>query len=53
MANTNDDLIWLQSWYLSNCDGEWEHGYGVAIDTLDPWLACQTALTATLPWGRR
>ena len=25
----------LQDWYRSQCDGEWEHGYGVRIGTLD------------------
>jgi hypothetical protein len=25
----------LQDWYRSQCDGDWEHGYGVKIDTLD------------------
>jgi hypothetical protein len=25
----------LQAWYLSHCDGDWEHSYGVRIDTLD------------------
>ena len=25
----------LQQWYQSHCDGDWEHGYGVQIDTLD------------------
>ncbi len=25
----------LERWYASQCDGEWEHGYGVRIDTLD------------------
>lgn len=25
----------LQSWFLSQCDGDWEHGYGVKITTLD------------------
>jgi hypothetical protein len=25
----------LQSWYLSRCDGDWEHQYGVKIETLD------------------
>ncbi len=25
----------LQRWYLSNCDGDWEHSYGVTINTLD------------------
>jgi len=29
------NLIWVQKWYLFNCDGDWEHGYGVRIDTLD------------------
>ena len=28
-------LQWLQEWYLSNCDNDWEHLYGVKIDTLD------------------
>ena len=22
-------------WYVSNCNGDWEHSYGVKIDTLD------------------
>ena len=30
-----DALYLLQRWYLSQCDNEWEHGYGVSIDTLD------------------
>jgi hypothetical protein len=30
-----DTLEWLQAWYLKQCDGDWEHGYGVKIDTLD------------------
>lgn len=25
----------LQAWYASQCDGDWEHGYGVRIETLD------------------
>ncbi|MDE6730643.1 MAG: immunity 53 family protein [Oscillospiraceae bacterium] len=28
-------VSWLQNWYNSNCDGSWEHIYGVSIDTLD------------------
>ena len=31
MANIRD----LQAWYSAHCDGEWEHGYGVEISTLD------------------
>jgi len=29
------ELERLQKWYESNCDGYWEHQYGVTIDTLD------------------
>ena len=30
------DLIkWLEQFYLSNCNGDWEHMFGVKIDTLD------------------
>ena len=25
----------LQKWYQANCDGEWEHRYGISIGTLD------------------
>ena len=28
-------LKWLEGWYKSNCDGYWEHSYGVKIETLD------------------
>jgi hypothetical protein len=28
-------LNWLQSWYQSQCDGDWEHSYGIKIDTVD------------------
>ena len=30
-----NNLQWLQKFYLSNCNGDWEHGYGIKIDTLD------------------
>ena len=30
-----DDLTELMRWYASNCNGEWEHQYGVSIETLD------------------
>jgi hypothetical protein len=32
---TNSILQWLALWYIDQCDGEWEHGYGVRIETLD------------------
>jgi Immunity protein 53 len=31
----SDDLRWLQRWYLGHCDGKWEHGFGLEIQTLD------------------
>ncbi len=29
------ELRQLQAWFQSNCDGDWEHGDGVKIETLD------------------
>ena len=31
---------WLQDWYQSQCDEDWEHTYGIEIRTLDNpgWL---------------
>lgn len=31
----NTSLAKLASWYSSNCDGEWEHEFGIIIETLD------------------
>jgi immunity protein 53 of polymorphic toxin system len=25
----------IQAWYAAQCDGDWEHHYGVSIETLD------------------
>jgi len=30
-----DMILWLNEWYKDNCDGDWEHYYGVEICTLD------------------
>ena len=30
-----NDIEWLAKWYQSNCDGSWEHSYGIKIETLD------------------
>lgn len=30
-----NSIKWLEDWYLSQCDGDWEHKYGVKIGTLD------------------
>ena len=31
----DDNLLWLVSWYDRQCDGDWEHQFGVKIETLD------------------
>ncbi|WP_149241133.1 immunity 53 family protein [Dyadobacter sp. 32] len=28
-------LDWIQDWYKSQCDGDWEHQYGLKITTID------------------
>ncbi len=30
-----DDFLWLLNWFRDHCDGDWEHGSGIHIDTLD------------------
>ena len=30
-----DLLSRLANWYVSQCDGDWEHSYGIKLDTLD------------------
>ena len=30
-----DVWTWLQAWYVSQCDGDWEHQNGISISTLD------------------
>lgn len=30
-----DSIVRLQQWYLAQCNGSWEHHFGVKIDTLD------------------
>lgn len=34
----NDKLIkWLEDWFLFNCDGDWEHSYGINIYVTDDY----------------
>ena len=28
-------LDWLMNWYSAQCDEDWEHQYGVKLETLD------------------
>ncbi len=30
-----DAVQWLEEWYYAHCDGDWEHGSGIHIGTLD------------------
>ena len=30
-----DNCSWLEDWYQKQCNGEWEHKYGILIETLD------------------
>jgi len=30
-----DNFLWLLNWFRNHCDGDWEHGSGVHIETLD------------------
>ena len=28
-------LVWLQDWYKCQCDGDWQHLYGIKIESID------------------
>ncbi|SBT52639.1 Imm53 family immunity protein [Micromonospora auratinigra] len=46
-------MDFLQHWYLSNCDGDWEHEFGVRIETLDnPGWTVEVDLVDTRLEGR-
>lgn len=49
-----DRLNELQDWYAAQCDGEWEHRYGVSIESLDnPGWLLKVELTGTALAARR
>jgi hypothetical protein len=35
-TNQSEILAWLMCWYASNCDGDWEHCYGISIKLVPP-----------------
>ena len=35
MIKDQNLILWLQEWYFSNCDGDWEHDQNVLIETID------------------
>jgi hypothetical protein len=46
-------LLWLQDWYQRHCDSDWEHQYGIRIDTLDnPGWMVKIDLAGTALEGR-
>lgn len=48
-----DVLDWLGRWYEAQCDGDWEHGFGPAINTIDnPGWSLKVDLTRTDCDGR-
>jgi len=50
MNNMKKDnyFLLLQRWYLEQCNGDWEHEFGIKIDTLDnPGWSLQIDLTNT------
>lgn len=47
-----DELHRLQAWYSSQCDGDWEHEFGIRIETLDnPGWSVEIDLADTEPEG--
>ncbi|MCX4762195.1 immunity 53 family protein [Streptomyces sp. NBC_01275] len=52
-TDSGGELGWLQRWYEAQCDGDWEHEWGVRIDTLDnPGWSVRIDLEETLLAGR-
>ena len=48
-----DELAELQRWYEDQCDGQWEHAFGVRIETLDnPGWSVEIDLADTRLAGR-
>jgi hypothetical protein len=47
-----DVIGWLMRWYQSNCNGDWEHLYGVKIGNIDnPGWLIDIDLTDTEMYG--
>jgi hypothetical protein len=32
---SEEPLAAIEAWYAAQCDGDWEHSYGLSIETLD------------------
>jgi hypothetical protein len=52
-AMTDDPFMFLQAWYATHCNGDWEHQYGVEVGTLDnPGWRVQIDVVGTELEGR-
>ena len=50
---SENDLNYLMSWYREQCDGDWEHEFGIRIATLDnPGWDLEVDITDTNLEGR-
>jgi Immunity protein 53 len=48
MNRATHELEWLCDWFASQCNGDWEHGFGITIGTLDnPGWSFRVDLTDT------
>lgn len=48
-----DVLQWFERWYEAQCDGDWEHGFGPEISTIDnPGWSLKVDLAGTDCDGR-
>ncbi len=48
MSIVATDLEWLCEWFLHQCNGDWEHEFGITIETLDnPGWSLRVDLAST------
>ena len=53
MQDAGDVLERLERWYAAQCNGDWEHTYGITIETLDnPGWSFRVELRDTYLSGR-
>jgi hypothetical protein len=53
LQKNNDLLMRLQDWYKAQCDGDWEHEYGIKMNTIDnPGWLLQIDLIGTTLEGK-
>lgn len=46
-------LDWVQDWFTNQCDGMWEHGYGVRVNMIsEPGWHVRIELRNT-PWAEK